>query len=88
MLGSKALGIFAQAGFYGKPRTVYWTYLKTTVEVGAKSLVLTESPDWVAGDEIILTTTHMEARRTEKLIIASVAGCYFIFSLKIPFYGF
>ena len=74
MLGSKALGIFAQAGFYGKPRSVYWTYLKTTVDKGANSIMLTESPDWVAGDEIILTTTHMEARRTEKLTIASIAG--------------
>ena len=74
MLGSKALGIFAAAGLYGKKRDVYWTHLKTTVAEGATSLVLTKSPDWVAGDEIILTTTHMEARRTEKLTIASVAG--------------
>ena len=45
MYGSKALGIFATSGLYGKPKNVYWTYLKTTVPAGTNSIVLTETPD-------------------------------------------
>uniref|UniRef100_A0A7M5XJA2 G8 domain-containing protein n=2 Tax=Clytia hemisphaerica TaxID=252671 RepID=A0A7M5XJA2_9CNID len=74
MLGSKALGIFAMSNLHGKPKNVYWTYLKTTVAAGTNSIVLTEAPDWLIGDEIIITTTNMEPRNTEKFTITGIDG--------------
>lgn len=46
---------------HGAPLQRTWTKLKRTSEVGATSVTLAESvADWQPGDQIILTSTHMQ----------------------------
>ena len=86
MLGSKALGIFGGSQMYGKERKVYWTYLKTTIEANSKNIVVTKATDWVIGDEIIITTTNMEPRNTEKFKITNIVDGDKITLDRVPKY--
>jgi hypothetical protein len=44
-----------------------------TADVGATDLVLHEEADWIAGEEIIITTTDYEWRHSEVRVIASTS---------------
>ena len=73
-VGAKALAVFARLQMFGKERTVYWTALARTVEVGENVLIVEKSPDWIAGDEIVVSTSTYEPRQAEKFIIESING--------------
>ena len=73
-LGSKALGVFGNLNLYGKPIEVVWTSLSETMSVGASVLKVSDSVQWKAGNEIVVTTSSFEPRETEKFVIKSVSG--------------
>ena len=73
-VGAKALGVFARLQMFGKERTVHWTALANTVNVGENTLFVERAPDWVAGDEIVISTSTYESRQAEKFIIESING--------------
>ena len=59
---------------HGIPRNVSWTRLATTASAGQTSITLSEAVDWVAGDEILLTTTDTRIDHAERRTIASVSS--------------
>ena len=73
-VGAKALAVFARMQMFGKERSVYWTALAKTVNVGENTLIVEKTPDWVAGDEIVVSTSTYEPRQAEKFIIESING--------------
>lgn len=58
---------------HGKPRTVTFTQLSTTADVGATSITLMVAVDWVAGEEIVIASTDYEMEHAETRIISSVS---------------
>ncbi|CAK8682970.1 unnamed protein product [Clavelina lepadiformis] len=72
-LGSKAIGCFGGCDFHGKKRTPSWTRLAQTVTAGTKQIIVQDVVDWVAGEEIVITTTGYDSQETEKHVIAAVA---------------
>lgn len=73
-VGAKALAVFARIQMFGKPRSVYWTALAKTINVGENTLIVDARPDWVEGDEILISTTTYEPRQAEKFTIESING--------------
>ena len=73
-VGSKAIGVFARMQLFGKERKVHWTALARTINVGESVLIVEAEPDWVAGDEILISTTTYEPRQAEKFIIEGIEG--------------
>lgn len=71
-VGAKALAVFARMQMFGKPRNVSWTALAKTINVGERTLVVEATPDWVAGDEILISTTSYEPRQAEVFIIEKI----------------
>uniref|UniRef100_H2YFZ9 G8 domain-containing protein n=1 Tax=Ciona savignyi TaxID=51511 RepID=H2YFZ9_CIOSA len=72
-LGSKVLGCFGGCDLHGKSHNVYKSDLASTVSTGASSITLRDAVDWVAGDEILITTTSYKSQETEKRVISSVS---------------
>ncbi|XP_076825620.1 fibrocystin-L-like isoform X2 [Clavelina lepadiformis] len=72
-LGSKAIGCFGGCDFQGKKRSPSWTRLAQTVAAGTNQIIVQDVVDWVAGEEIVITTTGYDSRETEKHVIAAVA---------------
>ncbi|CAK8682966.1 unnamed protein product [Clavelina lepadiformis] len=72
-LGSKAIGCFGGCDFHGKKRTPSWTRLAQTVTAGTNQIIVQDVVDWVAGEEIVITTTGYDSQETEKHVIAAVA---------------
>ncbi|XP_076825618.1 fibrocystin-L-like isoform X2 [Clavelina lepadiformis] len=72
-LGSKAIGCFGGCDFHGKKRSPSWTRLALTVAAGTGYIIVQDVVDWVAGEEIVITTTGYDSRETEKHVIAAVA---------------
>lgn len=56
------------------PRSVSWTKINETVKMGTNIIKLAEPVDWVADDEIVLSTTNNHPIQTEVLKIASVSS--------------
>ena len=74
VIGAKAIGVLGQLVLTGKARSPTWTFLQTTVNAGANQLTLTETVDWMVGEEIVIASTSFEANQTEVLTIATVSG--------------
>ncbi|XP_076824499.1 fibrocystin-L-like isoform X2 [Clavelina lepadiformis] len=72
-LGSKAIGCFGGCDFHGKKRSPSWTRLAQTVTAGTNQIIVQDVVDWVAGEEIVITTTGYDSQETEKHVIAAVA---------------
>lgn len=72
-VGSKAIGVFGFMWLHGKPKRVYWTRLEATAEAGDNVLILAEPVDWKVGDEIVLTSTTVEPKQTEKFFITRIS---------------
>ena len=71
-LGSKALGIFARAQFFGKKHRVHWTRLAQSLNVNENTIHLIDSVDWDVGDEIVITTTTFKPEEAEKFKILAI----------------
>ncbi|XP_074659740.1 fibrocystin-L-like [Tubulanus polymorphus] len=73
--GSKFIGVYNGAlELHGKRRAVIWTVLNQTAEAGSDVISLAESVDWEVGEEIVISTTSLDPRETEKATIADVQG--------------
>jgi hypothetical protein len=73
-MGPTVIGVFGGLDLHGKPHNVTWTRLASTAAAGQTSITLSEAVDWVAGDEILLTTTDTRIDHTDRCTIASVSG--------------
>ena len=65
-------GSFGGLDLHGMNHTTYWTRLATTVYPGDNTITVMEDTDWVAGDEVVVTTTSYEAWHTETFTIDGV----------------
>ncbi|CAK8682976.1 unnamed protein product [Clavelina lepadiformis] len=83
-LGSKAIGCFGGCDFHGKKRSPSWTRLAQTVTAGTGYIIVQDVVDWVAGEEIVITTTGYDSRETEKHVIAAVATDGVTITLENP----
>ena len=61
---------------HGTPRSLQWTTLANTMEVGDSTLTLSESVQdiWFPGDDIVVATTAQESNQTERFVVDSVDG--------------
>jgi len=57
---------------HGVARDKTWTVLDSTVEPGATQITLSESVDWVAGEQIAIAATSYNGREGEKRTIKSI----------------
>jgi hypothetical protein len=73
-LGPRVIGVLGGLDLHGIPHNVSWTRLATTASAGQTSITLTEAVDWIAGDEILLTTTDTNIEHFDRRTIASVSG--------------
>jgi hypothetical protein len=73
-LGPRVIGVLGGLDLHGIPRNCSWTRLASTASAGQTSITLSQPVDWVAGDEILLTTTDTRIDHTERLTIASISG--------------
>ncbi len=73
-LGPRVIGVLGGLDLHGIPRNCSWTRLASTASAGQTSITLSQAVDWVAGDEILLTTTDTRIDHTERLTIANVSG--------------
>ena len=71
-VGAKAIGVFARLQMIGKPRETYWTRLAQTANAGDEFIDLVDSVDWVAGEEIIISSTSYQSTEAEKIKITAV----------------
>lgn len=72
-IGGKGIGVFGGLDLHGKPRDVIWTQLEVGVSAGQSEITLKEAVDWVAGEEIVVTTTSFVIEQTETMTIAAVS---------------
>lgn len=73
-MGSRVIGVLGGLDLHGIPHNVSWTRLASTASAGQTSITLSEAVDWVAGNEIILTTTDTRIDHVERCTIANVSG--------------
>lgn len=83
-LGAKALGVFGLLQLFGKPHSVHWTRLESTLVNGSSSISLVDAVDWKVGDEIAITTTTYVPEQTEKFIITSISTDMKVLTLDRP----
>ena len=84
-LGAKALGVFGFADMVGKDVGTAWVKLAATAPRGTKVLELVDPVTWVAGDEVVISSTSFELHETEKRTIASIAGNKITLTKKLLF---
>ena len=73
-MGPRVIGVLGGLDLNGIPRNVSWTRLASTAAAGQTSITLSQPVDWVAGEEILLTTTDTRIDHAERRTIASVTG--------------
>ena len=75
MMGGKVLGAKnnARIEMHGQPR-VSWTRLAGPVPAGGSTLVLQEAVDWVAGDELVITSNRVAADEAETKTVVSTSA--------------
>ncbi|CAH1226877.1 PKHD1L1 [Branchiostoma lanceolatum] len=71
--GSKVLACFGGCDLHGKNRNYPFSKLAQPAEVGSTQLVVADPVDWVAGDEIVITTTSYDPWETEIFKIRAVS---------------
>ena len=79
------IGAFGGLDLHGVQRSVYWTYLETTISPGEDTLTVTEDTDWKKGEEIVVTTTSYDAWHTETFEITGVSGRTFTLNSTAKF---
>jgi hypothetical protein len=73
-IGPRVIGVLGGLDLHGISHNVSWTRLAATASAGQNSITLVEPVDWVAGAEILLTTTDLRIEHVERLTIASISG--------------
>jgi hypothetical protein len=76
--GTNVLLVLGRLELYGLPRTTKWTRLSATAAKGSPWLETVDdvasNDDWVAGDEIVLSSTSHDPFDAERATIAAVFG--------------
>lgn len=83
-VGSKAIAVFGFMWLHGKPKSVCWTKLGVTAEIGDRHLTLKEPVDWTVGDEIVISSTTVEPVQAEKVRIAAISPDRLNLTLDVP----
>ncbi len=83
-LGPRVIGVLGGLDLHGIPHNVSWTRLAAPALAGQSTVTLSEAVDWVAGDEILFTTTDTRIDHAERRTIASVTGGSTVVSLTSP----
>ena len=84
-MGSKVLGLMGGTlRLHGQER-VSWTRLAATAEGGASSLTLEDTPDWQAGERIVVASTDFDFEQAEERVITGVSGNTVRFSPPLKF---
>ncbi len=74
-MGSKFLGAMNGGTIHlHGPERVSWTKLGATALAGAATLTLDDPVDWVAGEQIVITSTDTNWNHAEERVIGSVSG--------------
>jgi hypothetical protein len=74
-MGSKFLGAMNGGTIHlHGPERVSWTKLGATALAGATTLTLDDPVDWVAGEQMVITSTYTNWNHAEERVIASVSG--------------
>lgn len=74
-MGSKFLGAMNGGTIHlHGPERVSWTKLGATALAGTTTLTLDDQVDWVAGEQIVITSTDTNWNHAEERVIASVSG--------------
>jgi len=57
---------------HGIPRTKTWTELAATLEIGSNEITVTETTDWLVGDEIVVASTSYDHYDAETFKILAI----------------
>lgn len=74
ILGAKAIGVFGELMLHAETSDTLWTRLAVTASAGSNTVTVADDIDWMAGDEIVITSTSFEALETEMFQILEVSG--------------
>ena len=70
--GNKAIGCHCcKFDMYGTPRTLTWTELAATADIGETSITLRSPTDWQAGEVIVIASTSTDHYESERRTIVS-----------------
>ena len=73
-MGNRVLGVSGGTlDLHGEPRAG-WTRLAATAPAGATQLLLASSPEWRAGDKLVVASTDFDPNRAEVVTVASRSG--------------
>ena len=75
MFGNKGIGCLnCKFSMYGKPRTLTWTTIASTIAPGATSFTISEDVDWQIGETIVVASTSFYHYEAEERVITGVSG--------------
>lgn len=75
MFGNKGIGCLnCKFSLYGTPRVKTWSTITANISVGDTSFTVKDSIDWVAGDQIVVSSTSFLHTEAEQKTILSVSG--------------
>ncbi len=83
-IGQRVIGVLGGLDLHGIPHNCTWTRLASPALAGQTSITLSEAVDWVAGNEIIITTTDTRIDHTERRTIANVTSGGTVITLTSP----
>ena len=67
-------GVYGGLDLHGVKPNIKWSRLASTAMPGDTTLTLEDSVTWSAGDEVMLTTTDLNAWHTETFQVTNVVG--------------
>ena len=70
--------------FHGEPKVPTWTVLAATVNAGDNTITVEADTNWIAGDEIVIATSHYSSLETEVRTIRAVSNRGSTFTLTSP----
>ena len=71
--GGRILRVDGELSLHGSRPTNTWSWLRTTVDVGASRLVVQGKQDWGEGDEVLVATTSDSEAQTEERTVQTAA---------------
>ena len=73
-LGAKAIGAFGELIMNSEPRLPSKTKLSQTALAGDNKISISNSVEWIAGDEIVITSTTYRGEESEVATISGISG--------------
>lgn len=67
-------GVFGNLEMHGKNRSIYWTRLAATANIGTKKIQVIDEVDWVEGDLIVIAPTTYRPHETEVVKIVNLSS--------------